>query len=84
MPITLQDALVFTLKWEGGYTNHPLDPGGATNFGIIQTRYNEYLKSKAHAPKAVKHISKAEYEEIKKGNTNYKGAIPNYTPIKRK
>jgi lysozyme family protein len=64
MPITLQDALVFTLKWEGGYTNHPLDPGGATNFGIIQTRYNEYLKSKAHAPKAVKHISKAEYEEI--------------------
>ena len=26
----------------------------------------------------------AEYEEIKKGNTNYKGAIPNYTPIKRK
>ena len=27
---------------------------------------------------------KAEYEEIKKGNTNYKGAIPNYTPIKRK
>jgi len=24
----------------------------------------------------------AEHEEIRKGNTNYKGAIPNYKPIK--
>jgi hypothetical protein len=26
--------------------------------------------------------SEAENEEIRKGNTNYKGAIPNYKPIK--
>jgi len=64
MPITLQEALLFTLKWEGGYSNHPLDPGGATNFGIIQSRYNEYLKSKGQGPKPVKFITKAEYEEI--------------------
>ena len=25
----------------------------------------------------------AEHEEIRKGNTNYKGAIPNYKPISR-
>ncbi len=30
MPITLSEALVFTLKWEGGFFNHPLDPGGPT------------------------------------------------------
>lgn len=27
---------------------------------------------------------KAEYEETMKGNRNFTGAIPNYTPIKRK
>lgn len=64
MPITLQEALIFTLKWEGGYSNHPLDPGGATNFGIIQSRYNQYLRTKGLPAKPVKQITKAEYEEI--------------------
>jgi lysozyme family protein len=27
-------AVRFCLRWEGGYVNHPADPGGATNFGI--------------------------------------------------
>ena len=30
----------FTAKWEGGYVNHPSDPGGATNHGI-SLRYLE-------------------------------------------
>lgn len=28
------DSLRFTLKYEGGYVDHPQDPGGATNLGI--------------------------------------------------
>lgn len=64
MPITLEEALVFTLKWEGGYTNDPLDPGGATNFGIIQKRYDQYRKSKGLNKQSVKFITKAEYVEI--------------------
>ena len=31
---TFEQALNFTLKWEGGYVDHPNDPGGATNKGI--------------------------------------------------
>lgn len=29
-------ALAETLKHEGGYVNHPLDPGGRTNLGVTQ------------------------------------------------
>ena len=64
MPITLSDALIFTLAWEGGYTNHPLDPGGATNFGIIQVEYDKYRKSKNLSTQSVKFITKNEYTEI--------------------
>lgn len=64
MPITLSDALIFTLAWEGGFTNHPLDPGGATNFGVIQSRYDQYRTSKKLSKQSVKFITKAEYVEI--------------------
>ena len=64
MTITLSDALKFTLKWEGGYTNIPQDPGGATNFGVIQSRYNQYRDSKKLPRRSVKEITEAEYTEI--------------------
>ena len=60
----MKEALVFTLAWEGGFTNHHLDPGGATNYGIIQSRYDEYRKFKGLARQSVKFITKSEYEEI--------------------
>jgi len=28
------EALMFTLKWEGGFVNDPRDAGGATNYGV--------------------------------------------------
>ena len=31
-----EKALEYTLKWEGGYSNHPSDRGGATKYGVTQ------------------------------------------------
>lgn len=39
-------ALQQTLQFEGGYVNHPNDPGGETNKGITRRSYQEWLMSK--------------------------------------
>lgn len=37
-----EKAIPKVLRWEGGYVNHPADPGGATNRGIILTIFVQY------------------------------------------
>lgn len=32
------------LKYEGGYSNHPNDPGGPTNLGITLANFRRYVK----------------------------------------
>lgn len=45
MKETFEKALKFVLKWEGGYSNNPNDPGGLTIYGISQRSYpNEVAK----------------------------------------
>lgn len=34
--------LELVLRHEGGYVNHPKDPGGATNYGVTQAVYDDY------------------------------------------
>jgi lysozyme family protein len=41
--------LSLLLEHEGGYTNHPSDPGGPTNFGITIEDYRRYVKVNATA-----------------------------------
>lgn len=31
-----------TAKWEGGWSDHPSDPGGKTMYGITEVRWHEY------------------------------------------
>src|SRR6056300_2041872 len=37
------DALAIILKHEGGYVNHPLDPGGITNLGVTKRVYEDWV-----------------------------------------
>lgn len=49
MNSSYEDALARLLAHEGGYTNHPADPGGPTNFGITLADYRKYVKPGATA-----------------------------------
>jgi lysozyme family protein len=42
-------SLARVLAHEGGYTDHPDDPGGPTNFGITIADYRRYVKPDANA-----------------------------------
>lgn len=46
---TYDTALARLLVHEGGYTDHPADPGGPTNFGITIYDYRKYVKRNATA-----------------------------------
>lgn len=63
---TFEKALKFTLQWEGGYVNNPNDSGGATNKGITQRVYDEYLVNKGLPPFSVRNILQKEVEDIYK------------------
>ena len=64
MSADFQRALTFVLKVEGGYTNDPVDRGGATNKGILQRVYHIYGKAEGLRPADVRHILNIEVEEI--------------------
>lgn len=41
--MTFEDALAVVLHWEGGFTDNPNDPGGATNLGITHRTLADWL-----------------------------------------
>jgi lysozyme family protein len=41
---TFDHCLKIVLKHEGGFVNHPQDPGGATNLGITKATYERWVK----------------------------------------
>lgn len=46
---TYDEALRRLLAHEGGYSNHPADPGGPTKYGITISDYRRYVKPNATA-----------------------------------
>ena len=57
-------ALAFVLRWEGGYSDHPEDPGGATNMGITQGTYDAWRKRRGLPPRPVREITREEVAAI--------------------
>lgn len=62
----LETQTQWILVHEGGYVNHPKDPGGATNFGVIQRTYNGYRRRKGLPERSVRDITNAEVIDIYK------------------
>lgn len=57
-------ALSKVLVHEGGYVNHPKDPGGATNQGVTQRVYDDYRRSIKQTPRPVKQLAASERDTI--------------------
>lgn len=52
------------LVHEGGYVNHPADPGGATNRGVTQAVYDGYRRRKGLRTQSVRNITEQEVYDI--------------------
>lgn len=65
MPTPAYDAaLPFVLRWEGGFVDHPKDPGGRTNKGVTQRVYTAWRARHGLPAEDVKHITDAEVKVI--------------------
>lgn len=58
------DCLAETLKHEGGWANHPRDPGGATMKGVTQKVYDGWREARNLPKRSVRHIEDAELGDI--------------------
>ena len=50
-----QECLDLVLKAEGGWVNHPSDPGGETNLGVTKKVWEEYI---GHTVESLKKLTK--------------------------
>lgn len=57
-------ALALTLRFEGGLSDHPDDPGGRTMKGVTQKVYDRWLAKRGKPQKDVAKITDDEVEEI--------------------
>lgn len=64
MRSNFNEALKAVLVHEGGYSNHPKDPGGATMKGVTQRVYDAYRRNNGQQVQSVRNISEAELEGI--------------------
>jgi lysozyme family protein len=59
-----ENSLPFILRWEGGFVDHPADPGGRTNRGVTQRVYDAWRRRQGLPARDVKSIEDAEVQAI--------------------
>jgi lysozyme family protein len=64
MRANFKPSLAAVLVHEGGYSNHPKDPGGATMRGVTQRVYDAWRRTNGKDQQSVARISDAEIEAI--------------------
>ena len=76
MASNFQECLDLVLKSEGGWVNHPSDPGGETNLGVTKAVWEEYV---GHPVASMKNLTKddvAPLYELKYWRTCYCEVLP--------
>lgn len=66
--MAFEDALEAILRWEGGFSDHPNDPGGATNFGITIATLRAWRAPAPVTKEDVRHLTREEAIEIYRAN----------------
>lgn len=67
MKENFDQALALVLKSEGGYVNHPADPGGETNLGVTRRVWESYV-GRACTPGEMKTLTPAMVAPLYKQN----------------
>ena len=62
--VNFEECTAWVLVHEGGYVNHPDDPGGATNKGVIQRTYDGYRRRMGQPTRSVRFITMEEVLDI--------------------
>ena len=65
--VAFTSALPFVLRWEGGFVDHPNDPGGRTNKGITQKVYDQWRARQGAVAQGVERIADTEVQAIYEG-----------------
>jgi lysozyme family protein len=66
--MSFREALEKVLKHEGGYVDHPEDPGGETNLGVTKKTYTRWCMEQDLHPKDMKDLTVDDVEPIYKRN----------------
>lgn len=68
MNYNFDKSLQIMLKSEGGYVNHPSDPGGETNLGVTKKVYEEYCMKNDFKVKDMKELKTSDVTPIYREN----------------
>lgn len=64
MKSNFERSLSVVLRFEGGWSNHPSDPGGATMKGVTQEVYDRWRAKRGEPKQSVRNITELEVREI--------------------